>query len=64
MPTKKKEKKKEFIWSDDEVELLLNIAIDYKALKAAESVNWESVNPNMATFVIFLLLLYLLMILT
>ena len=57
-------KKKEFVWSDDEVELLLNIANDYKASKAAESVNWESVNPNMATFVIFLLLLYLLMTLT
>ena len=46
MPPKKKEKKKEFIWSDDEVELLLNIANDYKASKAAESVNWESVKSK------------------
>ena len=43
MPPKKKEKKKAFIWSDDEVELLLNIANDYKTSKAAESVDWESV---------------------
>ena len=26
--------KKKFVWSDDEVELLLNIAADYKASKA------------------------------
>ena len=31
MPPKKKEKEKGFIWSDDEVELLLNITNDYKA---------------------------------
>jgi len=28
---------KEFVWTDDEVELLLNIANDYKISKAAES---------------------------
>lgn len=33
----------QFVWSDDEVELLINIAADYKALKAAESVDLESV---------------------
>ena len=34
---------KEDVRSDDEVELLINIAADYKALKAAESVDLESV---------------------
>ena len=46
MPPKKKEKKKEFVWSDDEVELLLNIANDYKVSKAAESMDWESVKSK------------------
>ena len=46
MPPKKKEKKREFIWRDDEVELLLNIANDCKALKAAESIDWESVKSK------------------
>ena len=45
MLPKKKEKKK-FIWSDDEVELLLNIANDYEVFKAAESVDWESVKSK------------------
>ena len=34
---------KEFIWTDDESELLLNVAIDYKTKKAGESVDWELV---------------------
>ena len=46
MPPKKKEKEKGFIWSDDEVELLLNITNDYKASKAAESMDWESVKSK------------------
>ena len=32
----KNSRRKEFIWSDDEVELLLNVANDYKASKIAE----------------------------
>ena len=38
--------KKDFVWSDDEVELLLNVAIDYKVAQAAESVDWESVKSK------------------
>ena len=37
---------KEFIWTDDEAELLLNVAIEYKTKKAAESVDWESVKSK------------------
>ena len=40
---RRKRRKKQFIWSDDEVELLLNIANNYKTSKAAKSVDWESV---------------------
>ncbi|XP_019134811.2 uncharacterized protein LOC109143111 [Larimichthys crocea] len=31
-----------FVWTDSEVELLLNVALDYKASKAHENVDWES----------------------
>ncbi|XP_056152290.1 uncharacterized protein LOC130126700 [Lampris incognitus] len=31
-----------FVWTDDEVELLLKITHEYKAVKAAENMNWES----------------------
>ena len=37
---------KEFIWTDDEAELLLNVTIDYKTKKAAVSVDWESVKSK------------------
>ena len=43
MPEKSK---KEFVWSDDESELLLNVVNDYKAAKAAECVDWESVKTK------------------
>jgi hypothetical protein len=33
----------EFVWTDDEVELLLNVVSDYKSKKVAECVDWESV---------------------
>jgi hypothetical protein len=45
-PGKNDSGKKEFVWSDDEVELLLNVVADYKALKASESVDWESVKTK------------------
>ena len=45
-PKKKDSNKKEFVWSDDEVELLLNVANEYKVAKAAESVDWESVKSK------------------
>ena len=31
-----------FVWTDDEVELLLKVTHEYKALKAAENIDWES----------------------
>lgn len=31
-----------FVWTDREVELLLHVALDYKASKAHENVDWES----------------------
>ena len=31
-----------FLWTDDEVELLLNIVYKYKVKKAVESVDWDS----------------------
>ena len=43
---KKKGSKNEFIWSDDEVELLLNVASDYKVLKAKDCTDWESVKTK------------------
>lgn len=34
--------KKNFVWSDEEVELLLQITLDYKTTKAQQGVDWES----------------------
>lgn len=31
-----------FAWTDSEVELILNVALDYKASKAQDNVDWES----------------------
>ncbi|KAM9436417.1 uncharacterized protein Hap1MRO34_000864 [Clarias gariepinus] len=31
-----------FVWTDDEVELLLRVTLDYKNTKLQENVNWES----------------------
>ena len=45
-PGKNDSGKKEFVWSDDEVEILLNVTADYKALKASESVEWELVKTK------------------
>ena len=35
--------KEDFEWTDDESELLLNIAHEYKVSKTGDSVDWESV---------------------
>ena len=35
-------KPESFIWSDDEVELLLHVTIEYKAAKSIENIDWES----------------------
>ena len=41
-----KVKEQAFVWSDDEVELLLKVTHDYKVKKAAEIVDWESVKSK------------------
>lgn len=38
----KKSKVESFIWTDDEVELLLKVTMEYKAAKTMENVDWES----------------------
>ena len=38
--------KKEFQWTDDEAELLLNITHEYKVQKISENVDWESVKAK------------------
>ena len=35
-----------FQWTDNEVHLLLSVAIDYKSQRAMENVNWESVQSK------------------
>ena len=30
-----------FVWTDSEVELLLNVALDYKPSKAQDNVDWD-----------------------
>ena len=44
MPPKKNGK--EFQWTDDEAELLLNVAYEYKVKKSAENIDWESVRSK------------------
>lgn len=50
--------KKDFVWSDDEVELLLNVAIDYKVAQAAESVDWNLSSQSTRTFYNSISMLY------
>ena len=38
----KKNKLDNFIWSDDEVELLLNVVLEYKTARTMENVDWET----------------------
>ena len=40
------EAKSSFKWTDDEVELLLRVTLDYKASKAGEGTDWESVQSK------------------
>ena len=37
---------KNFLWSDEEINLLLHVVIDYKARKAGEGVDWETVRSK------------------
>ena len=43
-----KAKEQTFVWTDDEVELLLKVTHEYKVKKAAENVDWESVRSKYA----------------
>ena len=38
----KKNKFYNFIWSDDEIELLLNVVLEYKTARTMENVDWET----------------------
>ena len=40
--SKNKNKNENFVWTDDEVELLLNVVVEYKVKRTAENVDWES----------------------
>ena len=42
LKAEEKSKSDNFSWTDDEVELLLNVAIDYKTTKTMENIDWES----------------------
>ena len=49
MPAKTKSSgKKEFFWSDDEVELLLTVTRQYKVQQLVEGTSWESVKTKYA----------------
>jgi len=37
---------KKFTWSDEEINLLLHIVVDYKAGKAEEGVDWLTVRSK------------------
>ena len=39
---KEKSKSNNFVWTDDEVELLLKVANKYKVSKTSENIDWES----------------------
>ena len=41
-----KAKEQAFVWTDDEVELLLKVTHKYKVKKAGENVDWESVRSK------------------
>ena len=42
--------KKDFVWTDDEVELLPTVTHEYNMQKLMETVNWESISASMTTF--------------
>ena len=38
----KKSKSDNYVWCDDEVELLLNVVLEYKTARTAENVDWQT----------------------
>ena len=49
----KKSKSDNFVWSDDEVELLLNVVLEYKTARTAENVDWQTCQTFDVTVLIF-----------
>lgn len=41
-----KNKTENFLWTDDKVEHLLNVILEYKVKRTAENVDWESCIGN------------------
>ena len=52
-PKEKSDKTKadNFVWTDDEVQLLLEVTNDYKVSKAAKNINWESIRVKVLVVV-------------
>ena len=40
--TNKKTKAEPFVWTDDEVDLLLSVVLEYKVSRTSENVDWET----------------------
>lgn len=39
-------RKEDFVWTDDECELLLSVALQYKVQKSSEGIDWESIKSK------------------
>ena len=48
--TNKNTKKEAFIWTDDEVQLVLTVTNEYKVAKSFESIDWESIQSKWAIY--------------
>ena len=46
MSSKNKASQEQFVWTDDEAELLLNVTLEYKVKKTSECIDWESVKTK------------------
>ena len=46
----KKSKSDNFVWSDDEVELLLNVVLEHKTARTAEMLTGRYVKQNILAF--------------
>ena len=44
--TQAKNKNENFFWTDDKVELFLNILVEYKVKRTAKNVDWESFSQD------------------
>ena len=49
----KRSRKPEFVWTDDEAELLLNVTHDYKLQQLVDGTCWESVRSKYADILEF-----------